>query len=161
MKKPIQKLQPALWFVKEAHEAAKFYTSLFPDSRITRASTLPSESPSGPPGSVELVEFELFGIAFQAIGAGPFDPFNHAISFVVNCDTQAEIDRYWNALLEGGKAEMCGWLKDRYGVSWQIVPATLNDMVADADQARAKRVADIMLKMVKLEIEPLMTAWGK
>ncbi|NVB84316.1 MAG: VOC family protein [Kofleriaceae bacterium] len=161
MKKPTQKLQPHLWFVKEAVEAAKFYTSLFPDSRITRVSQLPAESPSGPPGSVDLVEFELFGMAFQAISAGPLDPFNHSISFIVNCDTQAEIDRYWNALLEGGKAEQCGWLQDRYGVSWQILPSMLSDMLADPDRAKAKRVAEVMLKMVKLEIDPLMKALGK
>src|SRR5205085_9281619 len=120
-RKPMQKIRPFLWYAKEAEEAVYFYTSIFPDSRVKRVSTLPSESPSGPPDSVKIVEFVLFGQDFIAMSAGPLDPFNHAISLVVNCNDQAEIDRYWNALLAGGKAEACGWLKDRYGVSWQIV----------------------------------------
>ena len=103
MSKPIQKIAPHLWFAKEAPEAAKFYTSIFPDSRVTRVSQLPAESPSGPAGSVDIVEFELFGQEFQAISAGPLDPFNHAISFVVNCDTQAELDTYWHALLRAAR----------------------------------------------------------
>src|SRR5213082_2640587 len=112
------KIFPHLWYAKEAEEAARFYASIFPDSRVDRVTPLPVDSPSGPAGSVKLVEFTLFGQPFMAMSAGPLDPFNHAISFVVNCDDQAELDRYWNALLEGGKAEACGWLKDRYGVSW-------------------------------------------
>ena len=146
------KIFPHLWYATEAEEAARFYASVFPDSRVDRVTPLLSESPSGPPGSVKVVDFTLFGQRFQAISAGPLEPFNHAISLVVVCDNQAELDRYWNALLDGGTAEACGWLKDRYGVSWQIVPAILDDMIKDADPERSKRVTDVMLKMVKLDI---------
>ena len=156
----MQKITPFLWYAKEAKEAAKFYTSIFPDSRITRVTALPSESPSGPPGSVKIVEFVLFGQSFTAMSAGPLDPFNHAVSFVVNCDHQAELDRYWNALLEGGAAEQCGWLKDRYGLSWQIVPTVLDKMMADPDRARAKRASDAMMKMVKIDIAALEAAFA-
>ena len=156
----MQKITPFLWYAKEAEEAAAFYTSIFPDSRVKRVTALPSESPSGPPGSVKVVDFELCGQPFVAMSAGPLDPFNHAVSFVVNCDNQAEIDRYWNALLEGGSAEECGWLKDRYGVSWQIVPTALVTMMADPDRAKAKRVADAMLKMKKFDIAALEAAFA-
>lgn len=155
----MQKITPSLWYVKEAEQAAAFYTSIFPGSRVTRVTALPSESPGGPAGTVKVVEFELFGQRFMAISAGPLDAFNHAISFMVNCTDQAEIDRYWNALLEGGSAEQCGWLKDRYGVSWQIVPSVLGEMLADRDRARAKRACDAMLKMVKLDIAALKRAY--
>lgn len=154
----IRKITPFLWYSREAEVAAAFYTAIFPDSRITRATAMPSESPSGPPGSVKIVEFVLFGQAFIAMSAGPLDPFNHAMSFVVNCDDQAELDRYWNALLEGGSPEQCGWLKDRFGLSWQIVPIVLGEMMADPDRARAKRAAGAMLKMVKLDIATLKAA---
>jgi predicted 3-demethylubiquinone-9 3-methyltransferase (glyoxalase superfamily) len=155
----MQKITPFLWYAKEAEEAAAFYASIFPDSRVVRVSTLPSESPSGPPGSVKIVEFELFGQSFTAMSAGQLDAFNHAISFFVRCDDQAELDRYWNALLQGGAAEACGWLKDRYGVSWQIVPAALMRIMADPDRDKAKRAADAMLKMVKLDIAALEAAF--
>ena len=154
----MQKITPFLWYAREAEEAAAFYAGIFPDSRITRVTAMPSESPAGPPGSVKIVEFVLFGQPFVAMSAGPLDPFNHAISFVVHCDDQAEVDRYWNALLEGGSAEQCGWLKDRYGLSWQIVPAVLDELMADPDRAKAKRAADVMLKMVKLDIDALLAA---
>lgn len=155
----IQKITPFLWYAKEAEEAARFYASIFPDSRVTRVTTMPSESPSGPPGSVKVVDFLLFGQRFTAMSAGPLDPFNHAISFSVNCDTQAELDRYWNALLDGGSVEQCGWLKDRYGVSWQIVPTVLDEMMASTDQVKAKRACDAMLQMVKLDIAALKAAY--
>jgi predicted 3-demethylubiquinone-9 3-methyltransferase (glyoxalase superfamily) len=122
---------------------------------------LPSDSPSGPAGSVKMVEFTLFGQPFLAISAGPLDSFNHAISFVVNCDDQSEIDRYWDALLKGGQAEQCGWLKDKYGVSWQIVPSELRRMMTDPDRDRARRATDAMLKMVKLDIAGLRSAYGR
>jgi predicted 3-demethylubiquinone-9 3-methyltransferase (glyoxalase superfamily) len=141
----MQKITPFLWYSKEAEQAAAFWASIFPDSRVTRVTTLPSESPSGPPGSVKVVEFVLFGQPFIAMSAGPLDPFNHAVSFVVNCDDQAELDRYWNALLEGGSAEQCGWLKDRFGLSWQIVPTVLGEMMAEPDRAKAKRASDAMM----------------
>lgn len=156
----MQKITPFLWYSTQAEEAAAFYVSVFPDSRVTRVVALPSESPSGPPGSVKVVDFVLFGQPFVAMTAGPLDPFNHAVSFVVNCENQAEIDRYWNALLDGGSAEQCGWLKDRFGLSWQIVPTVLSDMMADSDRAKAKRAADAMLKMVKLDIAALKAAYA-
>ena len=148
--KSMQKITPFLWYAKEAEDAAKLYTSIFPNSRVVRVTSMPSESPSGPPGSVKIVEFVLFGQDFTAMTAGPLDPFNHAVSFVVNCEDQAEIDKYWNALLEGGSAEQCGWLKDRFGLSWQIVPTLLANLMADPDQAKAKRASDAMMKMVKI-----------
>jgi predicted 3-demethylubiquinone-9 3-methyltransferase (glyoxalase superfamily) len=156
----MQKITPHLWYAKEAEEAARFYASIFPDSRVTRVTPLPAESPSGPAGSVKVVEFVLFGQDFMAISAGPLDSFNHSISFMVNCETQAEIDRYWDALLEGGSAEQCGWLTDRYGLSWQIVPTVLGEMMVDTDKAKAKRAADAMLKMVKFDIAALQAAYS-
>jgi predicted 3-demethylubiquinone-9 3-methyltransferase (glyoxalase superfamily) len=156
----LQKITPFLWYSDAAEEAGAFYASVFPGSRVTRVTTMPSESPSGPPGSVKIVEFVLFGQPFVAMSAGPLDPFNHAVSFVVNCEDQAEIDRYWNALLVGGSAEQCGWLKDRFGLSWQIVPTVLGEMMADTDRTRAKRVADVMMKMVKLDIAALQAAYA-
>ena len=153
------KIFPHLWYTKEAEEAAAFYASIFPDSRVDRVTPLLSESPSGPPGSVKVVDFTLFGQRFQAMSAGPMDPFNHAISMVVLCEDQAELDRYWNALLQGGQAEACGWLRDRYGVSWQLVPAVMEEMMTDQDPARAKRVSDAMLKMIKLDIATLRAAY--
>lgn len=153
------KIFPHFWYAKEAEEAATFYASIFPDARVDRVITLQSESPSGPPGSVKVVDFTLFGQPFQAITAGPLDPFNHAISMVVVCDDQAELDGYWTKLLEGGSAEQCGWLRDRFGVSWQIVPKVLDEYMGDHDATRARRVSDAMLKMVKLDIAGLTAAY--
>lgn len=155
----MQKITPFLWYSTQAEQAANYYASIFPDSRVTRVTSMPSESPSGPAGSVKVVEFVLFGQAFLAMSAGPLDPFNHAVSFSVNCEDQAEIDRYWNALLDGGSAEACGWLKDRFGLSWQIVPSILAKMMADPDRVKAKRATDAMLKMVKIDIAALQAAW--
>ena len=149
---------PHLWYSREAEEAANFYTSIFPDSRIDRVSALPSDSPSGPAGSVKIVEFTLLGQPFVAFSAGPLDAFNHAISFMVTCDTQEEIDRYWDALLQGGTPEQCGWLKDRYGLSWQITPKVLSTLMTDPDREKAKRVSEAMLKMVKFDIAELERA---
>jgi len=154
----VQRITPFLWYSHQAEEAARFYVSIFPDSRVKRVATMPSESPSGPPGSVKVVEFELFGQSFVAMSAGPLDPFNHAVSFLVNCDDQSELDRYWNALLDGGSPEQCGWLKDRFGLSWQIVPKVLGEMMVDPDLAKARRAADAMMKMVKLDIDALKAA---
>jgi predicted 3-demethylubiquinone-9 3-methyltransferase (glyoxalase superfamily) len=154
------KIYTHLWYAKEAEEAARFYASTFPDSRVDRITPLLSESPSGPPGSVKVVDFTLFGQRFQAITAGPHHEFNDAISIVVQCDDQAELDRYWNALLEGGgKAQACGWLIDRFGLRWQIVPAILDEMIRDTDPVRSKRVTDALLKMVKLDIAALEKAY--
>ena len=122
-----QRITPHLWFVDNAEEAARFYASIFPDSRVDRVTPIPADTPSGPAGSVAVVEFTLFGQAFMAISAGPLDPLNHAISFVVNCANQAEVDRYWDALLDGGSPEQCGWLKDRYGRKppWRCLTGSL------------------------------------
>ncbi|PRX28161.1 putative 3-demethylubiquinone-9 3-methyltransferase (glyoxalase superfamily) [Paraburkholderia sp. BL18I3N2] len=150
----IQKITPFLWYSTEAEEAAAFYAGIFPDSRVIRVTPVPSA------GSTKLVEFVLFGQPFIAMSAGPLDPFNHSISLMVNCDDQAELDRYWNALLEGGSPEECGWLKDRFGVSWQIVPADVLDMLADPDPVKAGRVADAVQKMVKLDIAALKSAYS-
>jgi predicted 3-demethylubiquinone-9 3-methyltransferase (glyoxalase superfamily) len=158
--KASSKIFTHFWYAKEAEEAARFYASIFPDSRVDRVWSLPSDSPSGPAGSVKVVDFTLFGQRFQAISAGPHHEFNDAISIVVLCDDQTELDRYWNALLEGGgKAQACGWLIDRFGLRWQIVPARLDEMMRDADAARSKRVTDAMLKMIKLDIAALEKAY--
>ena len=154
------KIHTFLWYAKEAEEAARFYASIFPDSRVDRVTPLMSESPSGPPGSVKVVDFTLFGHRFQAMTAGPHHDFNDAISIVVSCDDQAELDRYWNALLEGGgKPQACGWLIDRFGVRWQIVPAIFDEMMSDKDPAVSKRVTDAMLQMVKFDIAALEKAY--
>jgi predicted 3-demethylubiquinone-9 3-methyltransferase (glyoxalase superfamily) len=156
----IQKITPFLWYAREAEEAAAFYTSVFPDSRVTRVVTMPSESPSGPPGSVKVVEFVLFGQPFTAMTAAGNDAFNHAVSFVVSCADQAEVDRYWNGLLRGGgQPEACGWLKDRFGLSWQIVPAVMFEMMADPDVTRTRRATEAMMKMVKFDVAALKAAY--
>jgi predicted 3-demethylubiquinone-9 3-methyltransferase (glyoxalase superfamily) len=154
------KIYTHLWYAREAEEAARFYASIFPDSRVDRVTTLMSETPSGPPGSVKVVDFTLLGQRFQAIAAGPHHEFNDAISIVVLCDDQEELDRYWNALLEGGgKPQACGWLIDRFGLRWQIVPVALDEMMSDKDPVRSKRVTDAMLQMVKLDIAALEKAY--
>lgn len=157
--RPRTKIFPHLWYAKEAEEAAAFYASVFPDSRVDRVTPLLSESPSGPPGSVKVVDFTLLGQRFQAITAGPHHEFNDAISMVVLCDDQAELDRYWDALVkDGGKPQACGWLIDRYGLRWQIVPAGLDAWMLDTDPTRSKRVSDALMKMVKLDIGVLERA---
>jgi predicted 3-demethylubiquinone-9 3-methyltransferase (glyoxalase superfamily) len=151
----IQKITPFLWYSNEAEEAAAFYAGIFPDSRIIRVTAVPSA------GSTKVVEFVLFGQPFIAMSSGGADPFNHSISLMVNCDNQEELDRYWNALLEGGGSpEACGWLKDRFGVSWQILPSDLIEMMADPDQAKATRVANAMMKMVKFDAAALRAAYS-
>lgn len=154
------RIVPHLWFVKEAVEAAEFYVSIFPDSRIDHVTQLPAESPSGPAGSVDFVEFTLAGQPFMAISAGPLDEFNHAISLLINCADQAEVDHYWNALSDGGQLEQCGWLRDRYGVSWQVSPVVLGDMLRDPDRVRARRATEAMLRMQKFDIAALEEAYG-
>ena len=154
------KIFPHLWYAKEAEEAARFYASVFPDSRVDRVTTLLSESPSGPPGSVKVVDFTLFGQRFQAMSAGPHHEFNDAVSMVVLCDDQDELDRYWDALLKGGgKPQACGWLNDRFGLRWQIVPAVLDEMMSDKDPQRSKRVTDAMMQMIKFDIAALKKAY--
>ena len=157
----IQIITPFLWFDTQAEEAARFYTSIFPDSRIDGVWSLPAESPSGPAGSVKVVEFTLFGQPFQAMTAGPHHDFNDAISIVVTCEDQAELDRYWNALLQGGgKEQACGWLNDKFGLRWQIVPRVLGELMRTDDTTRGKRVAEAMLNMVKLDIATLKKAYA-
>jgi predicted 3-demethylubiquinone-9 3-methyltransferase (glyoxalase superfamily) len=154
------KILTHLWYANEAEEAAKFYTSIFPDSQIEHVTTLPSDSPGGLAGSVNVVDFTLFGQPLRAMSAGPHHDFNDAMSLVVSCDDQAEIDRYWNALLDsGGKGQACGWLIDRFGVRWQIVPVAFEQMMRDRDVSRTQRVTDAMLKMVKLDIATLQRAY--
>jgi predicted 3-demethylubiquinone-9 3-methyltransferase (glyoxalase superfamily) len=155
---PNPKITPYLWFAEKAVEAAELYVSLFPDSRMVSVSPLPADTPSGPAGSVRTLEFVLGGQRFLAIEAGPLDPFNHAVSFLVDCEDQAEVDRYWSALVAGGKEEQCGWLRDRYGISWQIVPKALGALMQRADPARVKRVMEAMLKMRKLDVAGLEQA---
>jgi len=151
---------PSLWYNTQAEEAAKFYASVLPNSKVESVTSLPAESPSGPPGSVKIVEFTLLGQPFMAFSAGSLDEFNHSISFTVECENQAEIDRLWDALGAGGTIEQCGWLRDRYGLCWQITPKILGEMMKDPDRARAKRVAEAMLKMVKLDIAGLKQAYN-
>jgi predicted 3-demethylubiquinone-9 3-methyltransferase (glyoxalase superfamily) len=153
------KITPHLWFVDKAVEAAKFYVSLFPDSRVDSVTPIPADTPSGPAGSVQVVEFTLAGQKFMAINAGPLDPFNHSISFMVNCADQAEVDLLWDALSDGGTVEQCGWLRDRYGLSWQIVPTALGELMRSGDRARAGRVMQAMLGMKKIDVAGLRRAY--
>jgi predicted 3-demethylubiquinone-9 3-methyltransferase (glyoxalase superfamily) len=155
-----QKIVPHLWYSKEAEEAARFYAAVFPDSRVDRVTALPADSPSGPAGSVSVVEFTLCSQPFMAISAGPHHDFNDAISLRVSCESQEEIDRYWNALLEnGGKPQACGWIIDKYGLRWQIAPTALGEMMTDSDKSKAKRVAEEMLKQVKFDVAALKRAY--
>jgi predicted 3-demethylubiquinone-9 3-methyltransferase (glyoxalase superfamily) len=150
-----------LWYPTQAEEAAKLYTSIFPDSRVNGVWALPAESPSGPPGSVKVVDFTLFGQPFQAMTAGAHHEFNDAISIVVQCEDQAEVDRYWNALLEnGGQPQACGWITDKFGLRWQIVPRVLFDMMRSDDKVRGRRAAEAMLNMIKLDVAELKKAYG-
>jgi predicted 3-demethylubiquinone-9 3-methyltransferase (glyoxalase superfamily) len=156
----MSKIVPFLWYTAKAEEAAAFYASLIPNSKVDSVTALPADTPSGPAGSVKVVEFTLMGQPFMAISAGPLDPFNHAVSFIIECDSQAEIDRLWTKLSEGGRTEQCGWLQDRYGLYWQITPTALGKMMKDPDRARAKRAAEAMLKMTKLDIAGLERAYN-
>jgi len=152
------KITPFLWFDNSAEQAAQFYTSIFRNSKILQTSRYPEGAP-GPKGSVMTMKFELNGQEFIALNGGPHFKFNEAISFSVNCETQKEIDEYWEKLTSGGGKEVqCGWLKDKYGLSWQIVPAALGQLMADKDPKKAKRVTQAMMKMVKLDIEALKKA---
>lgn len=159
----INKIAPHLWYTDKADEAAAFYASIFPDSRVDSVTAIPADTPSGPADTIKVVEFTLCGQRFMAIGAGQHEPFNDAISLHVTCEDQAELDRYWNGLLQGGgKAVACGWLTDRYGVRWQISPRRLGEWMKSADHAIAKRVTEAMLRMVKFDIGVLeRTARGE
>jgi predicted 3-demethylubiquinone-9 3-methyltransferase (glyoxalase superfamily) len=147
-----------LWFERDMEAALECYTSLIPGSSLDWVSTLPAESPSGPAGSVKLAGFTLGDQNYQAIEAGPLDPFNHSFSIMVECDTQEEIDYLWEALGKNGSYEQCGWLRDRWGLSWQITPKRLAELMNDPDPDRVRRVAEAMLKMVKFDIAALEAA---
>jgi predicted 3-demethylubiquinone-9 3-methyltransferase (glyoxalase superfamily) len=152
-------IYPMLWFDGQAEEAARFYVSVFPDSRINDVSRYGDAGP-GPAGSAMVVDLDLSGRRFTALNGGPEFRFNESISFVVPCDSQEEVDRYWDALVAGGEPSACGWLKDRFGVSWQVVPTELDRMMADPDPEKARRVTEAMLKVWgKLELEPLRAAY--
>lgn len=152
------KVTQHLWFEKDMEAALRFYTSLIPGSSIGWISAVPVDNPSGPAGSVRTAAFTLGDQRYMAIQAGPLDPFNHSFSIIIECETQAEIDRLWEALSEGGSTEQCGWLRDRWGLSWQITPRRLGELMNDPDPARAKRTGEAMLKMVKLDIAALEAA---
>ncbi|HWW02539.1 MAG TPA: VOC family protein [Candidatus Acidoferrum sp.] len=159
--KIVQKITPFLWFDNQAEEAAKFYTSIFKNSKIGKVARYgkEGEKASGQrSGSVMTVEFQIEGQDFVALNGGPHFKFTEAISFVVNCSTQAEVDRFWKRLSAGGKKVQCGWLKDKYGVSWQIVPTVLAELLSGKDAAKSQRVMQAMLKMVKLDIRKLKQA---
>jgi predicted 3-demethylubiquinone-9 3-methyltransferase (glyoxalase superfamily) len=156
----MSKVTPCLWFSSEAEEAANFYVSLLPESRIETVQRNTVDSPGGKAGSVLVVEFTLGGQRFMALNGGTPMDYSHAISFKIDCTDQAEVDRLWDALLSGGgKANRCGWLKDRYGLSWQIVPTALPKYLGGPDRAGAARAMQAMLKMVKLDIEGLRRAY--
>jgi predicted 3-demethylubiquinone-9 3-methyltransferase (glyoxalase superfamily) len=155
----MSKIAPCLWFNNEAEEAANFYVSLLPDSRILHVQKNVSDNPSGKEGSVLIVEFLLAGQRFQALNGGAHFDYSLAASLSVDCADQAEVDRLWDKLSEGGTVLECGWLRDRYGVPWQIVPSVLPKMIADPDQAKAKRVMEAMMKMVKIDIATLQRAY--
>jgi predicted 3-demethylubiquinone-9 3-methyltransferase (glyoxalase superfamily) len=159
-----QRITPFLWFDDQAEEAAKFYTSLFKNSKIGDIVRYDEEAakPTGrPPGSVMVVDFQLAGQKFVALNGGPAFNFTEAISFVVNCDTQEEVDYYWSKLSAGGEESRCGWLKDKFGLSWQIVPTLLTEMLKDKDAAKAKRVMYAMLQMDKIDIPTLKKAYDQ
>ncbi len=152
------KVTQHLWFEKDMERAIRFYTSQIPGSTVDWITTLPTETPSGQPGSVTIAGFTLGDQRYMAIEAGPLDAFNHSFSIIVECETQAEIDRLWQALGEGGATEQCGWLRDRWGLCWQITPRRLGELMSDPDPAKVKRVTEAMLKMSKFDIAGLEAA---
>jgi predicted 3-demethylubiquinone-9 3-methyltransferase (glyoxalase superfamily) len=158
----MQKITPFLWFDDKAEEAVKFYTSIFKNSKIgkiARYDKAGEKAAGRPAGSVMTIEFQLEGQEFVALNGGPQFKFTEAISFVVNCQTQEEVDYYWEKLSEGGNEVQCGWLKDKYGLSWQIVPTVLGELLSDKDAAKSQRVMQAMLEMVKLDIKALRSAY--
>ena len=153
----MQRITPFLWFDNQAEEAAKFYVSIFPKSKILKTARYGDAGP-GPKGSVMTVEFELAGQRMIALNGGPHFKFTEAISLSVHCKDQREVDSYWSKLCLGGQESMCGWLKDRYGLSWQVTPAILGQLLAGPDATKAKRVMEAMLKMKKIDIAALKAA---
>ena len=156
----MKKITPCLWFDGNAEEAVNFYTSVFKDFKVGEVMRYGDAGP-GPKGSVLTVAFELEGQEFIALNGGPMYQFSPAVSFFVNCDTQEEIDEFWEKLSEDGQTQQCGWLTDKYGVTWQIVPRVLGGMLQDEDAAKSKRVMQAMLKMTKLDIALLQQAYGQ
>jgi len=162
MAKIMQKITPFLWFDNQAEEAAKFYTSIFKNSKIANVTRYDEEGPkvsSRPKGSVMTVPFQIERQEFVALNGGPMFKFTEAISFIVNCETQKEVDYYWEKLSAGGEEVQCGWLKDRFRLSWQVVPTVLTEMLQDKDPQKAQRVMAAMLKMKKIEIADLKKAF--
>jgi predicted 3-demethylubiquinone-9 3-methyltransferase (glyoxalase superfamily) len=161
----MQKVTPFLWFDNQAEEAAKFYTSVFENSKvgkIIRYDEAAAKAASRPVGSVLTIEFEIEGQKFTALNGGPVFKFNESISFAVNCDTQKEVDYFWEKLTaDGGQESQCGWLKDKFGVSWQIVPTVLIEMLQDKDSEKSERVMKAMLQMQKIDIKTLKEAYER
>jgi predicted 3-demethylubiquinone-9 3-methyltransferase (glyoxalase superfamily) len=156
--KSVQKITTYLWFNDQAEEAAKFYTSIFDNSRVVSV-TRDQVGVGGPKGRAMVVEFQLEGQNFLALNGGPQFKFTEAISLHVNCESQAEVDKLWNKLVSGGGEEsQCGWLKDKYGLSWQIIPRALGEMIGDKDPAKSKRAVEAMLQMKKIDIAALQRA---
>ena len=156
----MQKITPFLWFDNNAEEAVKFYVSIFKNSKIVSVARYGDAGP-GPKGTVMTVAFQLEGQEFVALNGGPLFKFNEAISFVVNCETQAEVDEFWEKLSEGGEKSRCGWLKDKFGLSWQVVPTALTEMLQDKDPKKSQRVMKAMLQMDKMDIAALKQAYEK
>jgi len=153
----MEKISPFLWFDTQAEEAANFYTSIFKNSKINGITRYGDAGP-GPKGSVMTVAFTLNGQDFVALNGGPIFKFNESISFVINCDSQEEIDYYWDNLLQGGTPSQCGWLKDKFGLSWQVAPTILPKLIQSKDPEKSKRVMQAMMKMVKFDIKTLENA---
>jgi predicted 3-demethylubiquinone-9 3-methyltransferase (glyoxalase superfamily) len=151
------KITPNLWFDTEAEQAAEFYVSIFKNSRVIGVSHYPENSP-GPAGKVMTVEFELDGLSFVGINGGPQFKFDEAVSFQISCADQAEVDYFWERLTDGGEESQCGWLKDRFGLSWQVIPQGMGELFSDPDRERASRAMQAMLKMKKLDIDELRRA---
>ena len=152
------RITQCLWFERDMKAAIHLYTSLVPGSSITSMHVMPRDSPGGAANGVGIAHFKIGDQRYMAIEGGPLDPFNRSFSIMVSCDEQPEIDRLWDTLKEGGSTERCGWLKDHWGVSWQIVPAILAELMGGSDRSRARRVSDAMLKMTKFEIVGLQRA---
>lgn len=157
---PIQKITPFLWFDHQAEEAAKFYMSIFPNSKLVKVIRYGAAGP-GPAGTAMTVEFQLEGQSFVGLNGGPHFKFTEAISFVVNCQTQDEVDFYWEKLSAGGGQVECGWVKDKFGLSWQIVPTALFELLSSPDPEKSQRVMKAMLTMKKLDIRALKEAYEK
>jgi predicted 3-demethylubiquinone-9 3-methyltransferase (glyoxalase superfamily) len=153
----MQKITPFLWFDKEARQAAEFYVSVFGDKAKIKSSSVMSDTPSG---TVEVIAMEIFGQEFTLMSAGPYFKFTEAISFVINCEDQEEVDHYWTSLSAVPASEQCGWLKDKFGVSWQVVPTILNKLMSDPDREKAARVTQAMLQMKKINIADLEKAFA-